>query len=56
LTLIVGGGVITVAWLVYRPVLSIFLIAGLAVLIGGVYMLMHKKVVQTSTPSVPPIV
>lgn len=56
LTLIVGGGVITVAWLVYRPVLSIFLIAGLAVLIGGVYMLMHKKVVQTSTPNVPPIV
>mgnify|MGYP003496665697 FL=1 len=56
LTLVVGGGVILVAWFVYRPMLSIIILAVLVLLIGGVYSLMHKKVSQVSTPSVPPIV
>ena len=55
LTLVVGGGVILVAWFVYRPMLSIIILVVLGLLIGGVYSLMHKKVSQVSTPSVPPI-
>lgn len=56
LTLLVGGGVILVAWFVYRPMLSIIILVVLVLLIGGVYSLMHKKVAQVSAPSVPPIV
>lgn len=56
LTLVVWGGVIMVAWFVYRPMLSIIILVVLVLLIGGVYSLMHKKVAQASGLSVPPSV
>lgn len=56
LTLIVWGGVIMVAWFLYRPLLSLVLLAVLMILIGWVYSLMHKKNAQAVTPSIPPAV
>lgn len=53
LTLVVWGGVIMVAWFVYRPMISIIILLVLLLLTGGVYFFMHKKVTQISTPSTP---